>query len=88
MNMSGLGVEADLFLPVWATQIYLTNDPVGSAMAGGISDSLMRPQSFFRAYSDSGIRKGAAVAQGKMSGKASGEEERGDDTKQQKDGDR
>lgn len=46
MNIRGLGVCADLFWSGWAAQTGLTNDPMGSAAAGGISDSLMRPQAF------------------------------------------
>lgn len=56
-------------------------------MAAEISDSLMRPRSF-SAYSDSGIRKGYAVAQGKTRGRPRREKYGGDETKQQKDGDR
>lgn len=48
-----------LFLSEWASQTGLTNDPTGSATAGGISDSLMRPQGFC-AYRDSGRGRRAA----------------------------
>lgn len=55
-NIRGLGVWADLLLSGWASQTGLTNDPMGSATAGGISDSLMRPQGFC-AYSDRGRKR-------------------------------
>lgn len=54
-NIRGLGVRADLFPSGWASQTGLTNDLIGSATAGGISDSSMRPQGFC-AHRDRGRR--------------------------------
>lgn len=51
-----MGVWADLFLSGWASQTGLTNDLTDLAAAGGISDSLMRPQGFC-AYRDRGTRR-------------------------------
>lgn len=53
-----MGVWADLFLSGWASQTGLTNDLTGLATAGGISDSLMRPQGFC-AHRDRGRRRKA-----------------------------
>lgn len=64
-----MGVWADLFLSGWASQTGLTNDPTSLATAGGISDSLMRPQGFC-AYRDRGREK-RVVTERKREGKMS-----------------